>query len=86
LICRKDRTSTELLDEEDIPFEDIRKNMEELNTINTWLGGHAITTHALAEIVAAFPQSKPYHICEIGCGGGDNMKAIDRWCSQKEYR
>ena len=33
----------ELLDKEDIPFEDIRLNMQELNTINAWLGGNAIT-------------------------------------------
>jgi hypothetical protein len=33
----------ELLDEDDIPFADIRKNMEELEVINTWLGGHVIT-------------------------------------------
>jgi len=33
----------ELLDGNDIPFEDIRRNMRELDIINSWLGGHAIT-------------------------------------------
>jgi len=33
----------ELLDRDDLPFEAIRQNMEELNIINTKLGGHAIT-------------------------------------------
>jgi hypothetical protein len=33
----------ELLDRDDIPFAAIEKNMRELDTINTWLGGHAIT-------------------------------------------
>ena len=36
----------ELLDNDTIPFEDIRRNMQELNTINKWLGGHNITLHA----------------------------------------
>ena len=33
----------ELLDNDTIPFEDIKQNMMELNTINTLLGGHSIT-------------------------------------------
>ena len=33
----------ELLDSDDIPFQDIKRNMQELNFINTWLGGHDVT-------------------------------------------
>ena len=33
----------ELLDRNDIPFKDIRRNMHELEFINTYLGGHQIT-------------------------------------------
>ncbi len=66
----------ELLDREDIPFEDIKRNMQELNTINSLLGGHKITI----EGIKAFTQNKnTLHICEIGCGGGDNLQAIANW-------
>ena len=41
----------ELLDGEQIPFADIKVNMEELNTINTLLGGHAITVKGFAALV-----------------------------------
>jgi len=41
----------ELLDNDAIPFEDIRINMRELNTINTWLGGHAITLAGFKKIL-----------------------------------
>ena len=68
---------SELLDRPDIPFEDIRRNMQELNFINTWLGGHDITLAGLQPLVH---RSKPLTICEIGCGGGDNLAAIERWC------
>jgi SAM-dependent methyltransferase len=67
----------ELLDRDDIPDEDIRRNMQELNIINTWLGGHAITLRG----IRAFVHNKSnLVICEIGCGGGDNLAAIARWC------
>lgn len=71
----------ELLDGEDLPFEAIRQNMHELNVINTWLGGHAIT---LAGVKQLIPAQQPVRICEIGCGGGDNLAAIRNWCRKKD--
>jgi 2-polyprenyl-3-methyl-5-hydroxy-6-metoxy-1,4-benzoquinol methylase len=69
-----------LLDRPDIPFEDIKRNMQELNFINTWLGGHAITVTGVEALVN--PQ-KTVTICEIGCGGGDNLAAIQKWCDKR---
>ena len=40
---KKRADQKELLDGNGIPFEDIKMNMRELNTINTLLGGHSIT-------------------------------------------
>ena len=64
----------ELLDSDDIPFADIRQNMMELNVINTLLGGHAITIKGVKELLKG-SNSSPI-ICEIGCGGGDNLQAV----------
>jgi 2-polyprenyl-3-methyl-5-hydroxy-6-metoxy-1,4-benzoquinol methylase len=78
---------TELLDQDDIPFPDIKRNMEELNFINTYLGGHAITLTGLKKILFRKASTAVYQkisICEIGCGGGDNLKAIARWCAKKD--
>ena len=70
----------ELLDGDDIPFNAIQQNMHELNVINTLLGGHAITIKGVEKLRAP---NKPLHICEIGCGGGDNLKAIAHWAGRK---
>ena len=70
----------ELLDNDDIPFEDIKKNMQELDFINTWLGGHNITLRGLEKLVA---DKKEISVCEIGCGGGNNLVAIKKWCDKK---
>lgn len=67
----------ELLDGEDIPFDAIRQNMQELNVINHYLGGHQIT---IAGLRACMPStSMPLHIVEMGCGGGDNLWAIHKF-------
>jgi len=70
----------ELLDGKNIPFKDIRENLRELEIINALLGGHAITLKAFRELAIG---TKKIHICEIGCGGGDNLKMIHRWCKKK---
>jgi 2-polyprenyl-3-methyl-5-hydroxy-6-metoxy-1,4-benzoquinol methylase len=72
----------ELLDSRNIPFVDIKQNMKELNTINTMLGGHGITISGVREIILAAQKIKKNlitTICEIGCGGGDNLDAINKW-------
>lgn len=70
----------ELLDGDDIPFADIRRNMQELEFINTYLGGHAITVRGFKKLLES---RKSVSVCEIGCGGGDNLEALNRWCSKK---
>lgn len=71
----------ELLDGNNIPFEDIRRNMQELNVINTWLGGHRITIQGLQQIANNHGN---LHVCEIGCGGGDNILALQQWCNSRQ--
>jgi 2-polyprenyl-3-methyl-5-hydroxy-6-metoxy-1,4-benzoquinol methylase len=70
----------ELLDANNIPFGDIRQNMKELDFINRYLGGHAISLAGLQQLAAG---EKKITICEIGCGGGDNLKALDDWCRKQ---
>lgn len=71
----------ELLDNLYIPFADIKQNMKELNTINTYLGGHSITVNGIKKILELLPANQAITVCEIGCGGGDNLKAIEKWCT-----
>jgi 2-polyprenyl-3-methyl-5-hydroxy-6-metoxy-1,4-benzoquinol methylase len=73
----------ELLDVDSIPFNDIRQNMHELDVINRWLGGHAITVNAFKALAK---DKKEITVCEIGCGGGDNLLAIHRFCTKKNIK
>jgi 2-polyprenyl-3-methyl-5-hydroxy-6-metoxy-1,4-benzoquinol methylase len=70
----------ELLDRDDIPFRDIERNMRELDFINTWLGGHSISVKGLRRLARG--RSRVW-IREIGCGGGDNLRVLSRWCRRQ---
>lgn len=80
----------ELLDGGDIPFEAIKRNMQELEFINKYLGGHKITIDGIKLLLAnnnqTIKQSVNLTISEIGCGGGDNLKAIHHWCKKKNIK
>ncbi len=71
----------ELLDNDNIPFKDIAENMKELNFINTHLGGHSITIKGFSQLSA---NKKKLSVCEIGCGGGDNLDALYNFCKRKK--
>lgn len=73
----------ELLDGDNIPFDALKQNLTELNFINTWLGGHSIT---LRGIKRSINRTKPIIICEIGCGGGDNLFAVYQYCLKHDIK
>ena len=73
----------ELMDADNIPVGDIAQNLKELNIINSRLGGHAITIKGFRSFLK--DKAAPV-VCEIGCGGGDNLFAIYRYCIKKNIR
>jgi SAM-dependent methyltransferase len=78
----------ELLDRSDIPFADIKLNMRELDFINAKLGGHKITLEGLGAVMektknGAKGNRVQLSILEIGCGGGDNLRVIKKYCEKR---
>ena len=69
----------ELMDGDNISFDAMAQTLKELNIINTRLGGHSITLKGVKKLN---PNSALLTICEIGCGGGDNLFAIHKYCTK----
>jgi 2-polyprenyl-3-methyl-5-hydroxy-6-metoxy-1,4-benzoquinol methylase len=78
---RQRSKAKELMDGDDISFEAMAQTLKELNIINSRLGGHAITISGVKQLMTG---KEPVRICEIGCGGGDNLFAIYKYCLRKE--
>ncbi|HVX25196.1 MAG TPA: methyltransferase domain-containing protein [Parafilimonas sp.] len=73
----------ELLDNDAIPFEDIRINMREIDIINKYLGGHTITLNGFKKLLG---NRKSIRVCEIGCGDGNNLNVIANWCRKNNIQ
>jgi len=72
----------ELLDGNDLSFADIKQNMQELDKINHLLGGHATTVQGVSKLIKKGSLQHTVSIVEIGCGGGDNLRVIKKWCAK----
>ena len=71
----------ELLDAESIDTIALHRNLYELDIINSWLGGHAISISGIKKVLQRI--SKPQvKIIDVGCGGGDNLRAISKYFRQ----
>jgi SAM-dependent methyltransferase len=78
---RERSSEKELLDGDNIPLPLLRKNLRELDRINRCLGGHKVTIAALKPLLNDV--SRTYCIADIGCGGGDSLKAIAQWARRR---
>lgn len=74
----------ELLDLTDLPKKDLFRNLKELDLINRYLGGHAISVNALEEVLSKIKFEHIPHLADIGCGGGDSLRAFARWKNKSQ--
>src|SRR5687767_11207793 len=78
----------EFLDGNNIHPAELAKNLKELEFINKYLGGHRIIITGINALLDGWDKLNApgdgLLICEIGCGGGDNFKAIENWCRSKD--
>jgi ubiquinone/menaquinone biosynthesis C-methylase UbiE len=80
----------ELMDDLNLSGEALRKNLDELELINHWLGGNQVVTDALTQVLRKVPELKtatqPLQIADIGCGGGDILRVVARWAQCQQLK
>lgn len=69
----------EKMDDLNAPENELKQNLIELEVINKFLGGYAVVLDALNKFAA----TKELKITDLGCGGGDTLRAIAKWAKKK---
>lgn len=67
------------MDDLSLASDALRQNLDELEIINTWLGGYAPVLSGVASLQPGFPTARPLRIADIGSGGGDTLRQLARW-------
>lgn len=86
----------ELMDDLNLASEDLKKNLDELEFINTTLGGYKVLTSALDtlyqenKIINSAKENsqntKYITLADIGSGGGDTLRQIAKWFEKKKLK
>ncbi len=76
----------ELMDDLTLAGDALQQNLDELETINTWLGGYApiIRGLELLQTQAAWPRHRPLRLADVGSGGGDTLRVIAAWARRRK--
>jgi 2-polyprenyl-3-methyl-5-hydroxy-6-metoxy-1,4-benzoquinol methylase len=80
---RERSTQTEIMDDLSLGGEEMDQTLRELEIINRWLGGDAITINGLKRIINKVGSSEKLSIADLGCGGGDTLLKIAEWGKKK---
>ncbi|WP_046243685.1 methyltransferase domain-containing protein [Hymenobacter terrenus] len=73
----------ELMDDLTLATDALRQNLDELETINTWLGGYQPVLNALERLRHRFPKGRSVRLADLGSGGGDTLRHVARWARKK---
>jgi 2-polyprenyl-3-methyl-5-hydroxy-6-metoxy-1,4-benzoquinol methylase len=65
--------------------EVVFQTLRELDVINRWLGGNAVTLQATRKIWKNIPVHQPITIADLGCGSGEMLRIISA-LAEKENR
>jgi SAM-dependent methyltransferase len=74
------------MDDLDCAGEVVDQTLRELEFINKWLGGNAVTIEALKKILKHHDRGKPVVIADLGCGGGDMLRLIYHWAIRNQIQ
>ena len=69
-------TGIEIMDDLDCRGEVVDQTLRELDFINHWLGGNAVTLNGLQSLWKTIPKSKKITIADLGCGSGEMLRLI----------
>ncbi len=76
-------TTPELMDDLDLATEELRQNLDELETINTWLGGYRPVLAALSQLRPRWPAGRALRLADLGSGGGDTLRHMAAWAQRR---
>jgi 2-polyprenyl-3-methyl-5-hydroxy-6-metoxy-1,4-benzoquinol methylase len=78
-------SEVEIMDDLDCSGPVVDQTLRELDIINQWLGGNAVTLNPVKSLLQTNNSiSQPIVMADLGCGSGDMLRRIARWARQEK--
>jgi 2-polyprenyl-3-methyl-5-hydroxy-6-metoxy-1,4-benzoquinol methylase len=82
----KRSSEVEIMDDLNYSGEVLDVTLRELEFINLTLGGNHVTLNGLAKLLKNYNGEDSITILDLGCGGGDMLRIIDRWAKKRNIK
>lgn len=71
-------TEEEIMDDFDLEGDILDNALKDIEWVNTWLGGNQVSVAGVFQWIkeANWSKGRPIRIADLGCGGGDTLRAI----------
>lgn len=79
-------SSIEIMDDLACDGEVVFQTLRELDVINQWLGGNAVTISALKKSWDTIPKECTMTIADLGCGSGELLRIISRLADRENRK
>lgn len=76
----------EILDDFDLQGRELKDNFDDLDRVNTMLGGYKITLEGINRILSGSCFAQPVSIMDIGCGNGSMLREVAKMGRKKGIR
>ena len=73
----------ELMDDFREGLQSLRVVFDDINRVNTILGGSNITVNAVAQLMKEHPQDD-YTVVDMGCGDGNMLREVAKYCNKRK--
>lgn len=79
-------SENEIMDDLSCSGEVVSKTLKELDVINKWLGGNAVTIHGIDRLLKNHQDIHHLTIADLGCGSGEMLKQFSQWATENKIR
>ncbi len=82
---RREESALEFLDRP-VPTADLIASLDDIDRLNAWFGGYALTLGEIARVAARTSRRRPLVVVDVGGGRGDLAACIVRWARRAGRR
>ena len=79
---RKRSNAPEWMDDLSQPTSEVSRALADIKKVNRWLGGDRVSIHGLKPFLEG-KQKTPLHVLDMGCGNGDFLRHLNRYCTRR---
>ena len=76
----------EIMDDFDLGGSELRQTLNDLENINSLLGGNNITNNGIKKLLTGVTHDRTIRIADLGCGNGAMLRSLANWGRSNGYR